>query len=351
MIKLNLLRKNYSFRGLNLENVEIGTGVLLINKDTRYIKITKHTNQTETKSIEILIDNDDLFKVYFIRIEKTIQKVSCSDSINFEKLKTLELPNIENAEKLTCFTSHTLKLPAIIFLSIEFGIFKTLFSNINKNLEELKTSKITYQKDSYRLDKLKFLSISNVSNKFVMKNNSSLIDFFNEANAFYLLNNSGLKSLEFSDSPETESISLYYYCDVEKITIRKMPKLKSIKFVFLADQLSKNIEIKIKSEKKFDFSIYPRALSEKVKINMTIINIDNIDQELNSNELRILNQSQHIEKECSICTLPIKGEALICPICNNDFHKDCMNKWKTQCLNKNVPFTCPLCRNENFGFK
>ena len=53
-----------------------------------------------------------------------------------------------------------------------------------------------------------------------------------------------------------------------------------------------------------------------------------------------------IEDECAICLGVILRRHEQCPNCNIYMHETCLIRWKYQCKNQSVPYTCPICRWE-----
>ena len=51
-----------------------------------------------------------------------------------------------------------------------------------------------------------------------------------------------------------------------------------------------------------------------------------------------------IEDECAICLGEILKKYKKCPNCGVYMHETCLIRWKYQCYNKEVDYTCPTCR-------
>tara|TARA_Y100000992_G_scaffold291068_1_gene247181 strand:- start:427 stop:693 length:267 start_codon:yes stop_codon:yes gene_type:complete len=54
-----------------------------------------------------------------------------------------------------------------------------------------------------------------------------------------------------------------------------------------------------------------------------------------------------LNDECAVCLAGIIVlEAICCSGCNKIMHKKCLKRWENTCKEKNLPFSCPLCRTE-----
>ena len=51
-----------------------------------------------------------------------------------------------------------------------------------------------------------------------------------------------------------------------------------------------------------------------------------------------------IEDECAICLGAILKKYSKCPNCSVCVHRACLLRWKYQCYNKKLDYTCPICR-------
>lgn len=51
-------------------------------------------------------------------------------------------------------------------------------------------------------------------------------------------------------------------------------------------------------------------------------------------------------QDCAICYDVITPEEKVkwCEECNKPFHESCSKVWKTHCIKRRIPVTCPLCR-------
>ena len=59
-----------------------------------------------------------------------------------------------------------------------------------------------------------------------------------------------------------------------------------------------------------------------------------------------------LNDECAVCLGAILVlEAIICSGCNKIMHKKCLKRWENTCRQKNLAFTCPLCRTQLEGIK